>query len=67
MNGDDAVIFPVDAPSIGGLLCLSTFVCADFWRLGQVRPGDTVKLKRISFEQALDLSARIEDFVARVA
>ncbi|WVR06187.1 urea carboxylase [Kwoniella sp. DSM 27419] len=64
-NGDDPVILPVDAPMAGGLATTTTIVRADFWRLGQCRPGDSIRFKRISWNSALVLRKRTEEYIAQ--
>jgi urea carboxylase len=43
-----------------------TVVKADFWRLGQCRPGDTIYLKRISWSSALVLRKLTEQYLASI-
>lgn len=50
----------------GGLVTTCTVVKADFWRLGQCRPGDTIHFKRISWESALRLRQRTEHYLSSV-
>lgn len=50
----------------GGLATTCTVVRADFWRLGQCRPGDTIHFKRISWKSALLLRQRTEAYLAEV-
>jgi urea carboxylase len=50
----------------GGLVTTCAVVRADFWRLGQCRPGDTIRFKRISWESALLLRQRTEAFLQAV-
>ncbi|KAI1759909.1 AHS2-domain-containing protein [Hypoxylon sp. FL1150] len=66
-TGDSPVIFPQDAPGLGGFLCSSTVVSADMWKLGRLKPGDKVKLTPISCASACDLAKRKEEFVELVA
>ncbi|OCF62234.1 urea carboxylase [Kwoniella mangroviensis CBS 10435] len=65
-NGDDPVILPVDAPMAGGLAITNTIVRGDFWRLGQCRPGDSIRFKRISWNSALLLRRRTEEYVSQI-
>lgn len=65
-GGDSAVVFSMDSPDLGGLLCSSTVVSADLWRLGQIKPGEYLKLKPITFELALELRDRLEKFILDV-
>jgi len=50
----------------GGLVTTCTVVKADFWRLGQCRPGDTIHFKRISWESALKLRQRTEQYLSLI-
>jgi urea carboxylase len=50
----------------GGLVTTCTVVKADFWRLGQCRPGDAIYFKRISWESALKLRQRTEQYLTSV-
>lgn len=47
----------------GGLSTTSTIVRADFWRLGQCRPGDSIRFKRITWDSALILRQRTEGYL----
>lgn len=47
----------------GGLATTSTIVRADFWRLGQCRPGDSIRFKRISWNSAKTLRERTEAYL----
>ena len=42
-TGDMPVILGPDGPSLGGFVCPVTVVHAEHWKLGQLRPGDTVQ------------------------
>ncbi|KAI1771000.1 AHS2-domain-containing protein [Hypoxylon cercidicola] len=66
-TGDSPVIFPQDAPGLGGFLCSSTVVSADMWKLGKLKPGDKVRLTPISYESAGDLAKRKAKFIELVA
>jgi len=52
-TGDMPVILGPDGPSLGGFVCPATIVQAELWKLGQLKPGDTVRFNRMSIEQAL--------------
>jgi hypothetical protein len=62
-GGDSAAIFSMDSPDLGGLLCSSTIVSADLWRLGQVKPGGHLRLTPTTFEHARELAGRVETFI----
>ncbi|KAI8963597.1 AHS2-domain-containing protein [Daldinia sp. FL1419] len=55
-TGDSPVIFPPDAPGLGGFLCSSTVISADLWKLGKLKPGDKIKLKVASYASARKLA-----------
>jgi len=51
-TGDMPVILGPDGPSLGGFVCPVTIVQAELWKMGQLRPGDTVRFRFMSLEQA---------------
>lgn len=44
LSGDTPILLGPDGPSLGGFACPVTVVAGHRWRIGQVRPGDTVRL-----------------------
>jgi urea carboxylase len=64
-TGDMPVILGPDGPSLGGFVCPATIVQAELWKIGQLKPGDVVRFRAISKEQAAqmekDLDACIEN------
>lgn len=52
-TGDMPVLLGPDGPSLGGFVCPATLIRADLWKLGQLRPGDTVRFNPVSHEQAI--------------
>lgn len=56
-TGDTPILLGPDGPSLGGFVCPVTVVAADRWKLGQLRPGDTVRFVPI---RAADAPARTE-------
>ncbi|WP_042697522.1 urea carboxylase, partial [Azospirillum sp. B506] len=55
-TGDMPVILGPDGPSLGGFVCPATIVDAELWKIGQLRPGDTVRFKRLTAEEAISPS-----------
>jgi urea carboxylase len=51
-TGDMPVILGPDGPSLGGFVCPVTIVQAELWKMGQLRPGDKVRFKRLTPEFA---------------
>ncbi|KAL8764627.1 MAG: hypothetical protein Q9194_006931, partial [Teloschistes cf. exilis] len=62
-TGDDPCIFPVDCPDFGGFVSSTTIVKADYWRLGQLKAGDTMQYRAVSLEDALTMRDRLDDFI----
>ncbi|BGP42796.1 hypothetical protein JCM10449v2_006808 [Rhodotorula kratochvilovae] len=46
MNGDTPVLLGVDGPDCGGLICVVGLVQAEWWKMGQLRAGDTFRFVR---------------------
>ena len=59
-TGDMPVILTKDGPSLGGFVCPVTIVKAELWKVGQVKPGDKIRFKRLSFDAALALELSID-------
>lgn len=52
-TGDMPVILGPDGPSLGGFVCPVTIVKADLWKMGQFKPGDTIRFLPIDYDQAV--------------
>lgn len=65
-TGDDPVIFPQDAPDLGGFVSSHTIVKGDMWKLGQVKAGDTLKYRATSLKDALAARKDTEKFIADI-
>jgi urea carboxylase len=44
LTGDQPVILGPDGPSLGGFVCPAVVAAGERWKLGQLHPGDTVRL-----------------------
>lgn len=51
-TGDTPILLGPDGPSLGGFVCPVTVVSVDRWKLGQLRPGDTVSFVPVRGEAA---------------
>jgi urea carboxylase len=60
-TGDDPCIFPVDCPNFGGFISANAIIRADWWKMGQMKAGDTVTYKRVSLAEALAYRTRGND------
>ena len=63
-TGDMPVILGPDGPSLGGFVCPATVAQAELWKIGQLRPGDTVRFTRLSAEEAEARLARQDSEIA---
>ncbi|KAH9870253.1 hypothetical protein IAQ61_005726 [Plenodomus lingam] len=53
-TGDEPCIFPVDCPNFGGFTSSTTVIKADWWKLGQLKAGNTLKFVRVGLDDALE-------------
>lgn len=51
-TGDTPILLGPDGPSLGGFVCPVTVVRGDRWKLGQLAPGDTVRLVPVRADHA---------------
>jgi urea carboxylase len=65
-TGDMPVILGPDGPSLGGFVCPAVITRSDLWKMGQMRPGDTIRFQRVS-AHASPVLQRLEAGPGRVA
>lgn len=65
-TGDMPVILGPDGPSLGGFVCSATIVQAELWKLGQLKPGDTVRFRSLSLEQAIAIERQLNTAVTQL-
>tara|TARA_R100000027_G_scaffold1806_3_gene1993 strand:+ start:8404 stop:12000 length:3597 start_codon:yes stop_codon:yes gene_type:complete len=63
-TGDMPVILGPDGPSLGGFVCPVTIAAVDIWKMGQFKPGDTIRFTCISQSEATDYLREQEDMIA---
>ncbi|MBV8885331.1 MAG: 5-oxoprolinase/urea amidolyase family protein, partial [Chroococcidiopsidaceae cyanobacterium CP_BM_RX_35] len=51
-TGDMPIILGPDGPSLGGFVCPATIVQSELWKIGQLKPGDTVRFYQLTFAEA---------------
>lgn len=66
-TGDDAVVLTCDGPSLGGFVVFCVIASADMWKMGQVRPGDTIRFDAISVETAMELDNQLSKAIQDLA
>ncbi|MFE2887522.1 5-oxoprolinase/urea amidolyase family protein [Streptomyces sp. NPDC059272] len=49
-TGDMPVLLGPDGPSLGGFVCPATVISQQRWKLGQFRPGDTVRFTPVNVD-----------------
>jgi urea carboxylase len=59
-TGDMPVILGPDGPSLGGFVCPATIIEADLWKVGQLKPGDAVRFRAVTLDDARARRARQE-------
>jgi urea carboxylase len=65
LTGDMPVILGPDGPSLGGFVCPAVVAASERWKLGQLVPGDRVRLVPWSVEAAAAADRRRTDWLAR--
>lgn len=65
-TGDDPCLFPNDCPNFGGFISSNTIIRADWWKMGQMKAGDTLRYKRVSLKEALELRIGVNTFLDSV-
>ncbi|MEO7597674.1 MAG: urea carboxylase [Opitutus sp.] len=51
-TGDMPIILGPDGPSCGGFVCPATIAQGELWKTGQLKPGDKVRFRPLTAEQA---------------
>jgi len=62
-TGDMPIILGPDGPSLGGFVCPATLVQAELWKMGQLKPGDSVRFIRWTAEEAAQAETDQETFL----
>ena len=66
-TGDMPVILTRDGPSLGGFVCPVTIAKAELWKVGQVKPGDRIRFRRLGFDAALALEQAMDAAILTLA
>lgn len=62
-TGDMPIILGPDGPSLGGFVCPVTVAHAELWKIGQLKPGDSVRFHPITMEEAIALEKQQNLFI----
>jgi urea carboxylase len=52
-TGDMPVILGPDGPSLGGFVCPVTLIKSELWKLGQLRPNNRIRFRRLTPDDAM--------------
>ena len=63
-TGDMPVILGPDGPSLGGFVCPATIIQSELWKMGQLKPGDKVRFRCVSREEAESLRSLQDESLA---
>ena len=63
-TGDMPVILGPDGPSLGGFVCPAVVLASERWKMGQLRPGDSVRFRCVTADEARLLHAAQERRIA---
>jgi urea carboxylase len=66
LTGDMPIILGPDGPSCGGFVCPMVVAQAERWKLGQLRPGDSVRFMRLTVREADARRADLAHLVERL-
>ncbi len=66
-TGDMPVILGPDGPSLGGFVCPAVVVKAEVWKLGQLKPGNTVRFKALTRDEVRSIEVAQEQFIDTLA
>ncbi|MBS0485596.1 MAG: urea carboxylase, partial [Proteobacteria bacterium] len=62
-TGDMPIILGPDGPSLGGFVCPVTIAHAELWKTGQLKPGDQIRFRLLTLEQAQALEKQQDEFI----
>jgi urea carboxylase len=62
-TGDMPVILGPDGPSLGGFVCPAVIADCELWKMGQLKPGDSVRFLRVTQEWAMRMSAAADQAI----
>lgn len=66
LTGDMPILLGPDGPSLGGFVCPVTTASAEFWKLGQLHPGDKVRFQLMTLEQAEKMKRQQEAYLEAI-
>ena len=65
-TGDMPIILGPDGPSLGGFVCPACVIQSELWKVGQLKPGDTVRFVPVTMAEANESELRQDSVIARL-
>ena len=66
-TGDTGVMLGVDGPSLGGFVCPATVPSSEFWKIGQLKPGDKIRYKKLTLNEAVSARTQQDKVVSTLS
>lgn len=66
LTGDMPILLGPDGPSLGGFVCPVTTASAEFWKIGQLHPGDRIQFQLMTLEEANELRLAQEKYLEAI-
>ncbi|SEC80375.1 urea carboxylase [Paenibacillus sp. GP183] len=66
LTGDMPILLGPDGPSLGGFVCPVTTASAEFWKIGQLHPGDFVRFHLLALPDAEALRDLQESYLQAI-
>lgn len=66
-TGDFPVILTHDGPSLGGFVCPVTIARAELWKVGQLKPGDSIRFYPMSHQEAVEREQAQQQAITQLA
>lgn len=66
-TGESPIIFAHDCPDLGGFVCPTTVCAGEMWKVGQLKAGNTVRFRRTTFDNALEITRKKDTYISKLA
>lgn len=66
-TGESPIIFGRDRPDLGGFVCPTTICSGEMWKIGQLKPGNTIRFEPVTFEDGLRITETKNRYIEAVA
>lgn len=61
-TGESPIVFAHDRPDLGGFACPTTVCSAEMWKVGQLKTGNKIQFRSISYDKALQIAKNKEKY-----